>query len=80
MVALLNTEANINVITAKIADATNLPILEITPIKAKTFTGHNAQLIKIYREINIQIDAIYNNVNIFIIQKGAHSLLLEIPY
>jgi hypothetical protein len=51
--ALLNTGADINVITAKVADATNLPILEITPIEAETFTGHNAQLIRICREINI---------------------------
>jgi hypothetical protein len=40
--ALLDTEADINVIIAKIADATNLSILEITPIKAETFTGYNA--------------------------------------
>jgi hypothetical protein len=50
---LLNTEADINVMTTKIADATNLPILEITPIKIETFTGHNAQLVGIYREINV---------------------------
>jgi hypothetical protein len=39
--------------TIKIADAANLPILEIIPIKIKTFTGYNTQLIGIYREINI---------------------------
>jgi hypothetical protein len=50
---LLNIRADVNVMTAKIADITNLSILEIIPIKAETFTGHNAQLIGIYREINI---------------------------
>jgi hypothetical protein len=39
--ALLNTKADVNVITAKVADVTNLLILEITPIKAETFTGYN---------------------------------------
>jgi hypothetical protein len=39
--ALLNTEADINVITAKIADTANLPILEIISMETKTFTGHN---------------------------------------
>jgi hypothetical protein len=80
MTALLNTKADINVIITEVADTANLFILEIIPIKAKTFTGYNAQLIGIYREIDIQIGAIYNNINIFIIQKGAHSLLLEMPY
>jgi hypothetical protein len=51
--ALLDTGADINIMTAKIADAANLPVLEITPIKVKTFTGYNAQLVEIYREINI---------------------------
>jgi hypothetical protein len=53
MTALLNTETDINVIIAKIADAINLPILEITSIEIKTFTGYNTQLIRIYREINV---------------------------
>jgi hypothetical protein len=39
--ALLDTEADINVITAKIADAVNLPILEIIPMEIKTFTDYN---------------------------------------
>jgi hypothetical protein len=42
VVTLLNTRANVNVMTAKIADAINLPILEIIPIEAETFTGYNA--------------------------------------
>jgi hypothetical protein len=42
MTALLNTGADINIMTAEIADAINLPILEITLIKVKTFTGYNA--------------------------------------
>jgi hypothetical protein len=50
---LLDTETNVNVITAKIADAANLPILEITPIKVEIFTGHNTQLVGICREIDI---------------------------
>jgi hypothetical protein len=53
MTVLLNIEADINIIIAKIADAVNLPILEIIPLEVKTFTGYNAQLLKIYREINI---------------------------
>jgi hypothetical protein len=80
IIVLLNTGADINVITVKIADTTNLSILEIIPLKAKIFTGHNAQLLKIYREINIQIGVICNSVNIFIIQKDTHSLLLGMPY
>jgi hypothetical protein len=42
VIALLNTEADINIMIIEIADAANLLILEITPIKIKTFTGHNA--------------------------------------
>jgi hypothetical protein len=38
---LLDTGADINIIIVKIADAANLLILEITPIKVKTFTGYN---------------------------------------
>jgi predicted aspartyl protease len=38
---LLDTGADINVITVKIADAVNLPILEIIPIEAEIFTGYN---------------------------------------
>jgi hypothetical protein len=41
MTVLLNTGADINVMTVEIADAANLPILEITPLKAETFTGYN---------------------------------------
>jgi hypothetical protein len=41
MTILLNIKADINVITIKIADVTNLPILEIIPIKTETFTGYN---------------------------------------
>jgi hypothetical protein len=51
--ALLNIGADVNVMTAKIADAVNLLILEIIPLKIETFTGHNAQLLGICREINI---------------------------
>jgi hypothetical protein len=39
---LLNIKADINVMTAKIADAANLPILEIISIEIEIFTGHNA--------------------------------------
>jgi hypothetical protein len=39
--ALLNIGADINIMIVKIADAANLPILEITPIKIEIFTGHN---------------------------------------
>jgi hypothetical protein len=53
MAVLLNTKADINIIIIKVADVTNLFILEIIPIKVKIFTGHNAQLIGIYREINV---------------------------
>ena len=53
MAALLDIEANINVMTAEIADAVNLFILEIIPIKVEIFTGHNIQLIRICREIDI---------------------------
>jgi hypothetical protein len=53
MAALLDIETNVNVIIIKIADVANLSILEIIPIEIKTFTGHNAQLVKICREINI---------------------------
>jgi hypothetical protein len=53
VVTLLNTGADVNIMTAKIADVTNLPILEIISMEVKTFTGHNTQLIGICREINI---------------------------
>jgi hypothetical protein len=66
--------------TVKVADAINLPILEITPLKIETFTGRNAQLLGICRKINIQIGAVYNSINIFMIQKNAHPLLLKMPY
>jgi hypothetical protein len=39
--ALLDTGTDINIITVKIADATNLSILEIIPLKAETFTDYN---------------------------------------
>jgi hypothetical protein len=42
MAALLDTKADINVIIIEIADAVNLPILEIIPMKAEIFTGYNA--------------------------------------
>jgi hypothetical protein len=51
--ALLDTKTDINVITAEVADVINLLILEIISIKIKIFTGYNAQLIGIYREINV---------------------------
>jgi hypothetical protein len=51
--ALLDIKADVNVMTVKVADAVNLFILEIIPIKVEIFTGHNAQLIRICREINI---------------------------
>jgi hypothetical protein len=50
---LLDTGADVNVMTIKIADATNLPVLEITPLKTEIFTGHNTQLLGICREINV---------------------------
>jgi len=53
MITLLDTKADVNVITVKIADAANLPILKIIPLKVETFTGYNAQLLGIYRKINI---------------------------
>jgi hypothetical protein len=39
---LLDIKADVNVITIKVADVTNLPVFEIIPIKIETFTGHNA--------------------------------------
>jgi hypothetical protein len=42
VIALLNIKTDINIITAKVADVINLPILEIIPLEVKTFTGHNA--------------------------------------
>jgi hypothetical protein len=80
MAILLNTGADINVMTAEVADAANLPILEIIPMETEIFTGYNTQLVGIYREINIQIGAVCNSINIFVIQKGAHPLLLKMPY
>jgi hypothetical protein len=50
---LLDIRADINIITAKVADAVNLSIFEIIPIETEIFTGYNAQLIKIYREVNV---------------------------
>jgi hypothetical protein len=41
VIALLDTEADINVMIVKVADAINLPIFEITSLKAEIFTGHN---------------------------------------
>jgi hypothetical protein len=41
MAILLDTEADINVMTAEIADVINLFILEIILMEAETFTGHN---------------------------------------
>jgi hypothetical protein len=42
VIALLDAEADINVIIVKIADAASLLILEIIPLEAETFTGYNA--------------------------------------
>jgi predicted aspartyl protease len=78
--ALLDTGADVNVMTAEVADAANLPVLEITPLEAETFTGHNAQLLGICREVDVQIGAVCNSVNIFVVQEGAHPLLLGMPY
>jgi hypothetical protein len=50
---LLDIGADINVITAKIADIVNLSVLEIISLEVETFTGYNAQLLGIYREINV---------------------------
>jgi hypothetical protein len=50
---LLNTRADVNVITVKIADAANLPVLEIISMEVEIFTGYNVQLVGICREINI---------------------------
>jgi hypothetical protein len=41
VIALLDIGADINVITVKIADAADLLILEIIPIKVKIFTDYN---------------------------------------
>jgi hypothetical protein len=41
IIILLDTEADVNVIIIKIADAVNLPILKITSIEIKIFTGYN---------------------------------------
>jgi hypothetical protein len=41
MAALLDIGADINIMTVKIADAVNLPILEIISLEAETFTGYN---------------------------------------
>jgi hypothetical protein len=53
VIVLLDIRADVNIIIAKVADIINLFILEIIPIEIKIFTGHNAQLIGIYREVNI---------------------------
>jgi hypothetical protein len=53
VVALLNIGADVNIMIAKIADAVNLFILEIIPIEVETFTGYNAQLVGICREVNV---------------------------
>jgi hypothetical protein len=42
VVVLLDTGADVNVMTIEVADVANLPILEIIPMEAETFTGHNA--------------------------------------
>ena len=78
--ALLDTGADINVMTAEVADAANLPVLEITPLEAETFTGHPAQLLGICRKVDVQIGAVCNSINIFVVQEGAHPLLLGMPY
>jgi hypothetical protein len=41
MAVLLNIGADINVMIVKVADAINLPILEITSIETETFTDYN---------------------------------------
>jgi predicted aspartyl protease len=53
--ALLDTGADVNVMTAEVADAANLPVLEITPLEAETFTGHSAQLLGICRKVDVRI-------------------------
>jgi predicted aspartyl protease len=78
--ALLDTGADVNVMTVEVADAANLPVLEITPLEAETFTGHNAQLLGICRKVDVRIGAVCNSINIFVVQEGAHPLLLGMPY
>jgi hypothetical protein len=53
MTALLDTEADINVMIVEVADAINLPILEITLMEIEIFTGYNTQLVRICLEVNI---------------------------
>jgi hypothetical protein len=53
VIALLNIKADVNIMTAEVADAANLLIFEITSMKTEIFTGYNAQLVGIYREINV---------------------------
>ena len=50
---LLDTGADVNIITVKVADAVNLSILEIISLKVEIFTGYPAQLLRIYCKINI---------------------------
>ena len=78
--ALLDTETDVNVMTTEVADAANLPILEITPLEIETFTDYPTQLLGICRKVNVQIGAVYNNINIFVIQKDTHPLFLGMPY
>ena len=66
--------------TEEIADAASLPVLEITPLEAETYSGHSVSLMGVCRNVEIRIGDVRNKINVFVVSEAAHPLLLGMPY
>ncbi len=77
---LINTGAELNVITTDVADRTGLTIKTRIKIKISLYLEYTNRFLKIIKNILISVGSIFYRANIFVTRSAPQPLILKIPY
>ncbi len=78
--SLINTGAELNIMTIDITDRTRLAIKTYIKIKILLYSEHTSRFLEIIKNILISGDLIFYRVNIFVTRSAPQPLILGIPY
>ncbi len=78
--ALINTGAELNMITADVADKTGLAIKTRIKIKISLYSEYISRFLGMIENMLILVDLIVYRVNIFVTRSTPQFFILRIPY
>ena len=78
--ALINTSAELNIITINITNRAGLTIKTRIKVKMSSYSKYTSRFLEIVENILISIDLIVYRVNIFVTRLAPQPLILKISY